>query len=179
MDINSSTTTIFLTSAVMASLVTSLANITIAIFNNYRLKSIEKKKRVNELTTYRYTQLFDMLLKWKEYDATFETKDRSPSQIATDRILNSFFDSHRRFEIISPLIDEYYKKDIVYLYQQGDNLISELTAIERELKRNSSPKLKERYGKLVEEFINVSVKYTTEIEKVTHLQLEQLLKSCM
>ncbi len=176
MNINSSATTILLTSAVIASLVTSVANIIIAIFNNHRLKSIEKKKRINELITYRYTHLFDMLLKWREYDTPLETRDIDPSQIVTYRGFNSFFDSQRKFEIISPLIDEDYKKDINYIYQQGKELLKELFKIEFALKNESNAELKEEHDKLFKEFIDIALKYTTEIEKVIHLQLEQLLK---
>lgn len=176
MDINGSAITILLTSAVIASLVTSVANIILAIFNNNRLKSIEKETRMNELITYRYTHLFDMLLKWKEYDTPFETRDKNPSQIATDRIFNSFFDSHRRFEIISPLVDECYKKDINNLNDQGEQLLNELFKIESALENESSAELKEEHSKLFNKFIDIAMKYTTEIEKVVHLQLEQLWK---
>ncbi len=176
MNANESVVTILLTSAVMASLVTSLANIIIAVFNNRRLKSIEKEKQKNELVTYRYTHLFDMLLKWKEYDTPFETKDKNPSQIATDRAFNSFFDSHRRFEIISPLLDENYKKGIVELNKKGEVLLDKLFKIEFALEKESCDKLKEEHGKLFKEFIDISTKYTIEIETAVHSQLEQLLK---
>ena len=55
--------TILLTSAVVASLVTSAANIVISIFNNRRIKLIEKEKRKNDLITYRYKLFYNMLLK--------------------------------------------------------------------------------------------------------------------
>lgn len=173
---NESIITILLTSAVMASLVTSLANIVIAVFNNRRLKSIEKEKQKNELTTYRYTHLFDMLLKWEEYDTPFETRDKSPSQIARDRILNSFFDSHRRFEIVSPFLDENYKKGIFQLYKKGEELLNKLFEIEFALEKKSCDKLREEHEKLFKEFIDISTKYTTEIKTAVRSQYEQLLK---
>lgn len=81
--------TMWLTSAVIASLVTSIIDIIIHIFDNHKLTRIEKEKRMNELTTYRYTKLFDMLLKWKEYDTDFKTEGKNPSQIATDRVFKA------------------------------------------------------------------------------------------
>ena len=171
---NEPITTILLTSGVIASLITSIANIVITVFNNHRLKSMEKKKRVDELTTYRYTHLFDMLLKWKEYDTPFETKGKVTSQIATERLFNSFFDSHRKFEIVSPLIDENYKIDIVKLYQQGNDLLNKLFTIEFSLEKESCDELKDEHRKLFQEFIEIATKYTTEIETAVHLQLEQL-----
>ena len=176
MDTNSSTITILLTSAVIASLVTSIANIIIAIFNNHRLKSIEKEKRMNELTIYRYTRLFEMLLKWKDFETPFEIKDKNPSQITVDRAFNSFFDSRRRFEIISPLIDESYKKNIYNLNQEGEQLLNELFKIEFALEKESTAELKAEHTNLFKAFIDIATKYTIEIEKVVHLQLEQLLR---
>lgn len=49
---------ILFTSAVIASFVTSVANIIIAIINNHRLKLIEKEKQKNVLTAYRYKCLY-------------------------------------------------------------------------------------------------------------------------
>ena len=49
MNENTTIITFFLTSAVVGSLVTSVANIIITIFNNHRLKSIEKEKQKNDL----------------------------------------------------------------------------------------------------------------------------------
>lgn len=176
MNTNSPIITILLTSTVIASFLTSIANIVIAKLNNNRLKSIEKKKRKNEIITYRYTHLYDVLLKWKEYDSHFETKNRTPLQIAKQRGLNSFYDSYRRFQIISPLLDEGYKKGIEELYQSGMQFQKKLFAIEFELDKKTNDDLKKEHDILLDEFIDLSLQYTSEIEKVVQLQLEKLLK---
>ena len=41
-------------------------------------------------------------------------------------MFHSFFDSHRIFDIVSPLIDDKYKATVKELYQQGNKLLEEL-----------------------------------------------------
>lgn len=176
MDANNSIITIILTSAVIASFVTSVANIIIAIFYNRRTKSVEKQKRIDELTTYRYTHLFDILKKWHDYDSSSETEDRNLSQIATSRLINGFIDCCRRFEIISPLLDEGYKHSINKLNQKGKQLLSELINIENELDKRINDDLRKRHKILLNDLIDISSKYSSEIKKAVQLQLEQLLK---
>lgn len=54
MELNEFFTTVILTAAVFAALVTSIANIIISLMNNWRLKKIEKQKQMNEIDKYRY-----------------------------------------------------------------------------------------------------------------------------
>ena len=174
MNENTTIITFFLTSAVVGSLVTSVANIIITIFNNHRLKSIEKEKQKNDLITYRYKCLYNMLLKWHEYDTPFD-KDKDPLQIAKDRVCNGFFDNHRRFQIISPLMDEKYKETVNKLNKEGEKLLSELFKVEFELDKNFDAELSQKHEKLFKEFIDISTNYAIEIEIVKHMQLEVLL----
>lgn len=168
--------TILLTSAVVASLVTSVANIVISIFNNRRIKLIEKEKRKNDLITYRYKCLYNMLLKWQEYDTPYEIKDKNPLQIARDRIFNGFFDSYRRFQIISPLMDEKYKDKVNSLYKEGENLLGKLFEIEFKLEKKSDAELRQQHEKLIKEFIEIASNYAIEIKRATCVQLEELMK---
>lgn len=176
MNENITTITIVLTSAVVASLVTSIANILIAILNNHKIVSIEKEKQKNSLISYRYKCLYEMLLKWQEYNTPYEIKDKEPSEIATERLFNGFFDSHRKFQIISPLLDEEYKRDAEKLNKEGEKLINELIELEYQLDKNSDEKLSQKHKILFREFIGIASSYATEIEKIVHLQLEELLK---
>ena len=57
MELNEFFTTVILTAAVFAALVTSIANIIISLMNNWRLKKIEKQKQMNEIDKYRYSRL--------------------------------------------------------------------------------------------------------------------------
>lgn len=141
---NTTTITILLTSAVIASLITSIANIIIAIINNYRLTSIEKGKQKNTLIEYRYKCLYEMLLKWNEYDTPFEVQGKEASEIATERIINGFMDDGRKFKTISPLLDEKYKEDIRKINEEGENLLRELIDVENEMDENSDAELNQR-----------------------------------
>lgn len=168
---------ILFTSAVIASFVTSVANIIIAIINNHRLKLIEKEKQKNVLTAYRYKCLHEMLLKWQEYDTPVEMEGKELSQIAEERIHNSFLDNSRKFQIISPLMDQKYKENIEKINEKGKNLLSELIDIEKKLGKNSSEELRLEYERLFVIYMEVASNYTTELEKTINLQLEELLKT--
>ena len=57
---------IVLTAGVFAALITSVANIVISIFNNSRLKTIEKNKQMTEIEKYRYSRLYEQILNWSD-----------------------------------------------------------------------------------------------------------------
>ena len=173
---NTTTITILLTSAVMASLITSIANIVIAIINNYRLASIEKEKRKNTLTEYRYKCLYEMLLKWTDYNTPFEVQGKEVAEIATERIINSFIDNGRKFKTISPLLEEKYKEDIGKINEEGEDLLKKLIDVENEMDKNSDVELSQRHKELFQKFIHVAVSYSTQVEEVIRLQLKELLK---
>lgn len=69
MELNEFFTTVILTAAVFAALVTSIANIIISLMNNWRLKKIEKQKQMNEIDKYRYSRLYELILNWHKYDS--------------------------------------------------------------------------------------------------------------
>ena len=165
-----------LTSAVVASLVTSITNIVIAVFNNRRLKLLEKEKRKNELNIYRYTHLFDLLLKLDSYNTPFETEGRTVSQIASERLINGYIDSHKKFDLLSPLLDEKYKTHIVELNSCAEYQLKELFKMENELETNPNEELMEKYNKQLEEFFGLSANYSMEVENAARMQLVALLK---
>ena len=167
---------ILLTSVVIGSIITSIVNIIISLFNNYRLKLIEREKQKNDLISYRYKCLYDMLLKWKEYDTPFEVRDKEYSKVAVERIVNSFFDSNRKFQIISPLLDEKYKESINKLNEKGNKLLKELIEIESQWEKKCEMKYSQERKKILQEFIDVAVNYSIEIENVIQLQLKELLR---
>lgn len=168
--------TVILTSAVAASLVTSVANIIIAIYNNHRLKAIEEVRQKNDLNAYRYKCLYDMLLKWQEYDTPLEIEDKGPVQIAEERLTESFFDGQKKFQIISPLLDEKYKKNANRLSDEGNELIKRLFDTRNELNKKFDEELEKKYKKLMSEFYDIAYQYASELEKILHLQLEELLR---
>ena len=80
MDKSNLLNTVILTATVFAALISSIANIIISLINNHRLKSLESKKQLNDIDKYRYSRLYELVLKWHEYDS--ENSGETTSEIA-------------------------------------------------------------------------------------------------
>ena len=154
MELNEFFTTVILTAAVFAALVTSIANIIISLMNNWRLKKIEKQKQMNEIDKYRYSRLYELILNWHKYDSA--QRGDTAEEIAFYRLLNLFMDDSGRYEIAKPLLDKtdieplvieavkelvsdkYFAKEI----KKRIGVQTDTTAIDKEL-ANYESKLKE------------------------------------
>lgn len=166
-----------LTSAVIGSVVTSTANIIISLFNNNRLKKIEKNKRKNELTTYRYTKLYEISLKWTEMNSSFETENKSPSEIASERLTNGFIDDLHKYSIISPLLDEKYKPELDDISEKGNQCLYKLIDIETKLDYKENEELREQHKEVFKSYTKFSALFSATLKKVLQEQLNELLKS--
>ena len=112
--------TILLTSTVIATLVSALINVLLAIDNNGRIKDLEKYKNNQAVITFRYTHLYDF---WKSrYDSTEEVQIRLDlediEKELEQRSSKSLHSDTVQFHRIRPLLDE----DIV---QRLDNVEKE------------------------------------------------------
>ena len=106
MDKSTFLSTVVFTATVFAALITSIANIVISLFNNHMLKSIESKKRLHDSDKYRYNRLYELVLKWHEYDSEYDGK--TDGEIASNRLLHLFLDDIGRYDLAKPLLDSYY-----------------------------------------------------------------------
>lgn len=163
-------------SAVIGAFVTSIANIIVSLVANNRLKKIEKYKQRNELITYRYTKLYEMLLKWVEFDTKLETENKSFSQIACEKIVNSFIDDLRKHNIISPLLDEKYLPKLLELRTIGNERLDQVIEIENLLDDCKSEELLQQHRKLFDEFKSSAVEFSSNLEMVLREQLKELLE---
>lgn len=172
--------TYILTSVVFAAFVTSVANTIISLISNNRIKTIEKQKRNDEIKTYRYTKLYEMSLQWTNMNTPYDTKNKSISEIANNRIINNFIDDSRKLTIISPLLDDDLKTKIIELQNDGETILLKLIDIENQLDDEKNNKkiaqLNQDHHKYYREFKKASVKFCTELELVLEQQLNRLLK---
>ncbi|MGN0261933.1 MAG: hypothetical protein ACI4B9_03690 [Eggerthellaceae bacterium] len=130
-----------LTSAVVAAVFASVANIVIALYNAHRIKILERIKRQNELGDYRYEQLFNILLRWQEFDFPKEPCD-DPFELAKIRVFNSLFENDRRFSIVSPLLDDIYKQEVRSKQEVATELYKKMMTLSIEAKNNIQMKSK-------------------------------------
>lgn len=168
---------IVLTSTVIASLVTYVINIIIAIMNNHRLKIIENDKRANELTTFRYTQLYEMLLKWDDFTSPINNKPiTNVDRYVSDRLVNDYIDDQRRLQIISPLLDDVYMENLSALNDNANSLLNELIKIEKIDMYSKNEKLKAQHQELISQLRKAVVAFDNELMRTIYLQSVELLK---
>jgi len=128
MELNEFFTTVILTAAVFAALVTSIANIIISLMNNWRLKKIEKQKQMNEIDKHRYSRLYELILNWHKYDSA--QRGDTAEEIAFYRLLNLFMDDSGRYEIAKPLLDKCYIEELEVKKTEGEKLLNDLVGAE-------------------------------------------------
>lgn len=161
-------TTVILTAAVFAALVTSIANIIISLMNNWRLKKIEKQKQMNEIDKYRYSRLYELILNWHKYDSA--QRGDTAEEIAFYRLLNLFMDDSGRYEIAKPLLDKCYIEELEVKKTEGEKLLNDLVGAELPDGTYSEefPAIKQRYFDIAKEFSKM-------LKTVINCQLEELL----
>lgn len=144
--------TIILTTAVIAALITSLANIFISLINNHRLKRMEEKKQMNEIDKYRYSMLYNLIVNWDKYDA--KEKGETVEKIAYYKLLNLFMDDSKRYNLAKPLLDEYYIKDLEIKKNICKKLLDELVLNETPDGKHTAqfPIIRNEYFKNGQEF---------------------------
>lgn len=152
-----------LTAAVFAAIVTSVTNLIISIANGQRLKKIEKQKQQNEIDKYRYTRLYELILNWHNFDSEFSGE--SVSEIATNRLVNSFLDNTGRYEIAKPLLDDLYKKDLDIKLQRGKEALTKLIDASKSVD----------YSAVFSDYVKISSEFSDALKGAINKQLEILL----
>lgn len=128
MDGNTFLSTVFLTAAVFAALVSSVANIIISLINNHRLKKIEKRKQMDEISKYRYTHLYELLQNWKSFET--KTEAETVGKIISHKRLYLFLDDVKRYDLARPLLDEVYIKPLELQKAECIKLVEKLAMAE-------------------------------------------------
>ena len=152
-----------LTAAVFAAIVTSVTNLIISIANGHRLKKIEKQKQQNEIDKYRYTRLYELIFNWHKFDSEFSGE--SASEIATNRLVNSFLDNIGRYEIAKPLLDDLYKKDLDIKLQRGQEELTKLIDASKSTD----------YSAVFSDYVKISSEFSDALKGAINKQLEILL----
>lgn len=168
-DWNNILNSVVITAGVFAALITAIANIIISIINNIRLKSIEKKKELNEIDKYRYSRLYELILNWHNYDSQYT--GNTPSEIASSRLVNLFLDTSGRYEIAKPLLDAKYISELDELLNRGHHLLGRLIDAEKLGESHSKD-----FNAIQNEYFDVGGEFSDKLKMVINEQLKILLK---
>ncbi|MCM1315899.1 MAG: hypothetical protein NC205_00780 [Prevotella sp.] len=169
METNSFFDAVILTAGVFAALVTSIANIIIALTNNNRLKKIESQKHINEIDKYRYSRLYELILNWHQYDSI--PKGENAGEIAFYRLLNLFLDDSGRYEIIKPLLDKVYVDKLEIKKKECEKLLNALIEAEAPDGTHS-----EDFFIIKENYFNNGKEFSKILKETINCQLEILLE---
>lgn len=161
--------TVILTAAVFAALISSIANIVISLINNHRLKSIEKEKRLNDIDKYRYSRLYDLVVRWHEYDS--EYTGQTASEIAHNRLVNMFLDDTGRYDLAKPLLDKSYIEDLEKKKEDGNKLLEQLVSA---LTSNNSRS--EDISNIKERYFDAGKEFSASLKSAINDQLATLLQ---
>ena len=121
---------ISLLTAIIVAVIASITNIICVLYSYRKLNNIEDKKHMDEITKYRYSKLYDLLLNWKNYDSKWEGK--TADDIASSRLMNLFFDDQKRYDIAKPLLNQSYIAALEELKQECDLVLEQLIENESE-----------------------------------------------
>lgn len=154
---------------VFGSLITSIANIIVSLINNYKLKQIENKKEINQIDTYRYSRLYELIVDWHKYDSN--TKGKTASEIAFYKSLNLFMDDLKRYEIAKPLLEDSYILNLKNKKIEGEKLLQTLIMSETPDGTHTEdfPIIRDKYFQCGREFSEL-------VKETINNQIEELLK---
>ena len=161
--------TVILTATVFAALVTSIANIIISLINNHRLKKIEHEKQLNDIDKYRYSRLYELVLKWHEYDSKYSGENAS--EIAFNRLLNLFLDDAGRYDLAKPLLDSCYINDLEIKKAEGEKLLEQLVSAESPDGTHSKD-----FSSIKDRYFSVGSEFSKMLKSAVNQQLDTLLR---
>lgn len=168
MEIKAFFNTVFLTTAVFAALISSIANVIISLINNHRLKKIEEKKQINEIDKYRYSKLYELVADWHKYDSPIEGE--TADEMLFKKSLTLFENDSIRYEIAKPLLDKCYVEILENNKNECQNLRDALVEVSA-------------HGTDTEDFQIIAKKYFSSarefselLKKEINIQLEVLLR---
>ena len=169
MDESNFLNTVILTATVFAALISSIANIIISLINNHRLKSLESKKQLNDIDKYRYSRLYELVLKWPEYDS--EDSGETTSEMAHNRMLVLFLDDGRRYALAKPLLDSYYIEKLETKKAECDKLLKQLISAESADGQHS-----EDFLMIKDCYFRASTEFSEMLKASINDQLDSLLR---
>lgn len=159
-----------LSATVFASMITSVVNVIISLLNNYRLKSIEARKRRNEIDKYRYIQLYEILKNWEGHklrlDKGEELDDKKLLYATEEALLEAINNNSFRYVVIRPLLDTKYIDDL-------DRQASELSDLQ--IKLDMEKIALNEYQVLQNKYLDVGGKFSEMLRDSVNSQLRDLM----
>lgn len=158
---------IILTTAVFAALITSITDLIINIMNNSKLKKLERRKEVREIDQYRYTKLYEILLNWHKLDTPWDVSEKSAPQIANERLTNLFLDTLGKYELARPLLASKYWRELDELQREGNILLHKVI--------DDSMLTPNRTSNSLKAYFDLGGEFSEKLKKSINSQLEELL----
>lgn len=154
--------------SVLAAAIASIFNFIVASVNNRRLKKIEESKKLTSIQQYRYTNLYELIKHWHEYDSKFE--EDTVGKMAANRLMNMGLDNIGRYEIAKPLIHPQYTPALDDMVETINSSLKKLIAQE-----TSDGKRLEKFDIAFDEYTQISMEFEKALKHAINKQLKEFL----
>jgi hypothetical protein len=161
---------------VIAAVIAAIANVTVTLMNNHRLKAIEEKREMTEIDKYRYTRLYEIVMNWNGYAAPLESGGRpieDPDEIISFRLINSLYDNLGRYHVIRPLLSSKYRdveQEIEHIIEEGGTHLLQMSKAQDAQNIGEKQQYRKAYS-------DCAVQLEKLLREVINSQLEDLLIS--
>jgi hypothetical protein len=148
---------------VVAAAIAAIANVIVALMNNKRLKGIEKDKKMTEIQKYRYTQLYEIIKHWYDFDTDIDVAEKSEGEIASIRLMHKPLDHKGRWDIVKPLLNPKFTNGIDDMVEKVDELLLKFVKLSKEKEEKEEivdnarwdySSCGEKFGKMIRNAIN-------------------------
>ncbi len=160
---------ISLLTSIIVAVISSVTSISCVLYNQKQLKNIEEKKHMDEITKYRYSKLYELLLNWNSYDSPWE--GTTPEEIASSRSMNLYFDDQKRFVVAKPLLDSSYIGELKKIENECELLLREL--IENETPDGRHTK---KFPVIMKQYRKKTLEFSELLNSAIYNQVIQLLQ---
>ena len=157
---------IILTATVFAAIISSFTNIILSLLNNHRLTVLETKKQISEFNEYRYCRLYELVVKWNEYDTKCIEEN-----VAFNKLLNLFMDDSGRYRLARPLLDKKYTTSLDTKKVECEQWLNSFVNAELPDGTYTSD-----FKKIKDIYFDKSIEFSNMLINAINDQLEYLLK---
>ena len=160
--------TVVINATLIAAVFGAITNFIIALINNHRLRAIEKEKKMSEIQKYRYTNLFELVKQWNQYET--ENKGETAGQIAINRLINIPMDSIERYNIAKPLINPKHIDKLDEQAKKIHELLGKVVVLETE-----DGKKLDGFHEMLKLYSDYGFAFSDKLKKIIYDQLKELL----
>lgn len=132
----------------------------------WQARVLETKKQISEFNEYRYCRLYELVVKWNEYDTKCIEEN-----VAFNKLLNLFMDDSGRYRLARPLLDKKYTTSLDTKKVECEQWLNSFVNAELPDGTYTSD-----FKKIKDIYFDKSIEFSNMLINAINDQLEYLLK---